>query len=79
MVCSLDLAFRSAMYALTKLEKLHKRDVQFKFLMQNFDTSTSDGKLLYTVAARLLAEWECQILSEHNKQGWKGPSADLRD
>ncbi len=67
-VCSLDRAFRSVLDALNELEKLHKRDIQFKSLTQNFDTTTPEGKLLYVMAAAL-AEWERQTLSQRIKDG----------
>ncbi len=67
-VYSLDRAFRSVLDALSELEKLHKRNIQFKSLTQNFDTTTSEGKLLYNMAAAL-AEWERQTLSERIKDG----------
>ena len=67
-VCSLDRAFRSVLDALSELEKLHKRDIQFKSLTQDFDTTTPEGKLLYVIAAAL-AEWERQTLSERIKDG----------
>lgn len=67
-VSSLDRAFRSVLDALRELEKLHQRDIQFKSLTQNFDTTTPEGKLLYVMAAAL-AEWERQTLSQRTKEG----------
>ena len=67
-VSSLDRAFRSVLDALGELEKLHQRDIQFKSLTQNFDTTTPEGKLLYVVVAAL-AEWERQTLSQRTKEG----------
>ncbi|MCU7805666.1 MAG: recombinase family protein [Candidatus Thiodiazotropha sp. (ex Lucinoma borealis)] len=67
-VCSLDRAFRSSLDALSELEKLHQRQVQFQSLSQNFDTTTPDGKFLYTLAAAL-ATWEREILSQRTKEG----------
>ncbi len=67
-VSSLDRGFRSVLDALSELEKLHKRDIQFKSLTQNFDTTTPEGKLLYVMAAAL-AEWERETLSERIKDG----------
>lgn len=67
-VCSLDRAFRSSLDALSELEKLHQRHIQFQSLTQNFDTTTPDGKFLYTLAAAL-ATWEREILSQRTKEG----------
>ncbi|CAA0114045.1 DNA-invertase hin [Halioglobus japonicus] len=67
-VSSLDRAFRSSLDALSELEKLHQRNIQFKSLSQNFDTTTPDGKFLYTLAAAL-ATWEREILSQRTKEG----------
>ncbi|MES9867237.1 MAG: recombinase family protein [Candidatus Thiodiazotropha sp. LLP2] len=67
-VSSLDRAFRSTLDALSELDKLHQRGVQFQSLSQNFDTTTPDGKFLYTLAAAL-ATWEREILSQRTKEG----------
>lgn len=67
-VCSLDRAFRSSLDALSELERLHQRGIQFQSLSQNFDTTTPDGKFLYTLAAAL-ATWERDILSQRTKEG----------
>lgn len=67
-VSSLDRAFRSSLDALSELEKLHQRGIQFLSLSQNFDTTTPDGKFLYTLAAAL-ATWEREILSQRTKEG----------
>ena len=67
-VCSLDRAFRSSLDALSELDKLHERGVRFRSLSQDFDTTTPDGKFLYTLAAAL-AMWERDILSARTKEG----------
>jgi len=67
-VSSLDRAFRSSIDALSELENLHQRGIQFQSLSQNFDTTTPDGKFLYTLAAAL-ATWEREILSVRTKEG----------
>lgn len=67
-VVSLDRAYRSVLDALSELDQLHKRNIAFQSLSQNFDTQTPEGKLMYTVIAAL-SEWERNILSERTKQG----------
>lgn len=67
-VCSLDRAFRSSLDALAELEKMQQRGVQFLSLSQQFDTTTPEGKFLYTLAAAL-ATWEREILSKRTKEG----------
>ena len=67
-VLSLDRAYRSVIDALSELDKLHRRNIEFYSLTQNFDTRTPEGKLLYTVSAAL-AEWERSILSKRTKEG----------
>ena len=67
-VSSLDRAFRSSLDALTELEKLQSNGIQFLSLSQNFDTTTPDGKFLYTIAAAL-ATWEREVLSLRTKEG----------
>lgn len=67
-VSSLDRAFRSSLDALRELERLDQRGIQFLSLSQQFDTSSPDGKLLFSIAAAL-SEWERSILSERTKQG----------
>lgn len=69
-VSSLDRAFRSVQDALSELDKLHKRSIEFLSLSQNFNTTTPDGKFFYTLAAALAA-WEREILSVRTKQGMK--------
>ncbi len=67
-VSSFDRAFRSVLDALGELDKLHRRNIQFKSLTQDFDTTSPEGKLLYVIAAAL-AEWERQTLSQRTKEG----------
>lgn len=67
-VASIDRAFRSALDALSELDKLHQRGIQFESLAQTIDTTTPDGKFLYTLAAALAA-WERDILSQRTKEG----------
>ena len=67
-VSSLDRTFRSSLDALAELDKLHQCNIKFMSISQNFDTTTPDGKFLYTLAAAL-ATWEREILSLRTKEG----------
>ena len=67
-VCALDRAFRSVLSAMKALEQLGQRDIEFRSLTQDFDTTTPHGKLLFTIAAALAA-WEREMLSQRTKEG----------
>lgn len=67
-VLSIDRVFRSTVDALTELDKLQQRGVQFISVSQNIDTTTPDGKFMYTMTAALAA-WERDILSQRTKEG----------
>lgn len=67
-VWDLDRAFRSTIDALTQAEQLRERGIEFQIVTLGVDTSTADGKLVYTVIAAL-AEHERSRLSERTKQG----------
>ena len=69
-VWDLDRAFRSTIDALTHAEKLRERGVEFQIVTLGVDTSTADGKLVYTVLAAF-AEHERNRLSERTKEGLK--------
>lgn len=67
-VWDLDRAFRSTVDAIIHAEKLRERDIEFQIVTLGVDTSTADGKLIYTVIAAL-AEHERNRLSERTKEG----------
>jgi len=47
---------------------LHERGVIYKSLTNDFDTTTPEGLLLFTIQAAL-SEWEVGILSRRTKEG----------
>jgi site-specific DNA recombinase len=66
-VCTaLDRICRSMKDFLDFLEIIHKHDVEFVCLKQNFDTTTSQGKLCMTMMMAL-AEFEREQTSERNR------------
>lgn len=67
-VWDLDRAFRSTVDAITNAELLRERGVNFHIVTLGVDTSTADGKLVYTFIAAM-AEHERNRLSERTKQG----------
>ena len=67
-VWDLDRAFRSTVDAIIQAEGLKERGIEFQIVSLGVDTSTADGKLVYTVIAAL-AEHERSRLSERTKQG----------
>ncbi len=67
-VWDLDRAFRSTVDAITQAEHLRERGIDFQIVTLGVDTSTPDGKLVYTVIAAM-AEYERSRLSERTKQG----------
>lgn len=67
-VWALDRAFRSTIDAITIADELKTRGVEFQIVNLGVDTSTADGKLIFTVIAAM-AEHERNRLSERTKQG----------
>lgn len=67
-VISVDRAYRSVIDALTELEKLHARAVEFRSLSQSFDTRTEEGRLFFTIIVAL-GDWERRILARRTREG----------
>tara|TARA_B100002003_G_scaffold233513_1_gene246465 strand:- start:355 stop:972 length:618 start_codon:yes stop_codon:yes gene_type:complete len=67
-VWDLDRAFRSAIDALTALDRLRARGVSMRIVNLQLDTSTPSGLLVYTVISAI-AEFERRILSQRTKEG----------
>ena len=67
-VLSLDRAFRSVLDALSELDALQARNIEFHSITQSFCSTSPEGRLIFTVLSAL-SEWERRILSERTKQG----------
>jgi DNA invertase Pin-like site-specific DNA recombinase len=67
-VWKLDRAFRSALDALSTVRWLQRHKVEFVCASQAIDTSSSIGRLLFTVLAAV-AEIESEFISERTKAG----------
>jgi DNA invertase Pin-like site-specific DNA recombinase len=67
-VWDLDRAFRSVIDALTEVEKLRKRGIEFQIATLKLDTSTPGGMFVYTMMSAL-AEFERRTLSQRTREG----------
>ncbi len=73
-VWDLDRAFRSTIDALTEVEKLRERGVEFQIVTLNVDTATPNGELIYTVMAAF-AQFERQTLARRTREGMEAARA----
>ena len=64
----MDRAFRSLRHALDVLEQLESRDIQFRSLTDQIDTTTPMGKCMYQIR-NVFAELERNLISERTKAG----------
>lgn len=67
-VWRLDRLGRSTQHLLSTLDDLRSRGVEFRSLTEGFDTSTSSGKLIFTIVAAF-AEFERQVIRERTIAG----------
>jgi DNA invertase Pin-like site-specific DNA recombinase len=67
-VWKLDRAFRSLHHALDVLEIFEKRNIQFRSLTDQIDTTTPMGKCMYQIRG-VFAELERSLISERTKAG----------
>ncbi|MEZ2190126.1 recombinase family protein [Corynebacterium sp. CCM 9204] len=67
-VCDLDRLGRTTVEIIHTAEELQQRGVRLKILRLGVDTSTSEGKFFYRLAASL-AELEADRLRQHTMQG----------
>ena len=67
-VTKLDRLARSTLHLHTIADRLKKRNVDLKVLDQAFDTTTSEGKLLFGILATF-AEFETELRKERQMEG----------
>ena len=69
-VWNLDRAFRSTLDALTQVQALKERGIEFQVVTMNIDTSEPMGEFFFTVVAAF-AQLERQTISQRTKEGLK--------
>ena len=67
-VQKLDRLGRSLKHLIQQVNEFHDRGVEFVSLGDNFDTTTPNGKLLFSIIGAI-AEFERDIISERVKNG----------
>lgn len=67
-VWRLDRLGRSLPHLIRLVDELGSRDVQFHSLMENIDTSSSSGRLIFHIMGAL-AEFERNLISERTRAG----------
>ena len=67
-VWKLDRAFRSLRHALDVLEEFESRNIEFRSLTDQIDTTTAMGKCMYQIRTAF-AELERNLISERTKAG----------
>lgn len=67
-VWKLDRLGRSLQHLIQTISSLEKRNIAFKSIQENIDTSTSGGKLIFHLFSAL-AEFERDIIIERTKAG----------
>lgn len=66
--CKLDRIARSTKHLLEVVEQLEKREVAFRVLNINLDTSTPTGKLMLSVLAAI-GQFERELMLERQREG----------
>ncbi len=67
-VWRLDRLGRSLRHLIETITALHEREIGFKSITENIDTTTSGGKLVFHIFGAL-AEFEREIIRERTKAG----------
>ena len=73
-VWKLDRLSRSLKHLVEVVEQLRQREVGFKCLTHDIDTTTASGKLVFGIFAAL-AEFERELISERTRAGLKAARA----
>lgn len=73
-VWKLDRLGRSIQHLIETVKSLKKRNIGFKSLQENIDTTTSSGKLTFHIFGAL-AEFEQDLIKERTKAGQKAARA----
>jgi len=67
-VTKLDRLARSTLHLCQIVDELHRKNVDFKVLDQDIDTSTSSGRLLFNVLSSI-AQFETELRAERQMDG----------
>lgn len=73
-VWKLDRLGRSITHLIETINSLQKKEISFKSLQENIDTTTSGGKLIFHMFSAL-AEFECGLIQERTQAGLKAARA----
>ena len=73
-VWRLDRLGRSIRHLINHMDALQKRDIEFKSLQENIDTSSSGGRLVFNIFASL-AEFERDLIRERTNAGLQAARA----
>ena len=69
-ITKLDRLARSTLHLHSTLSKLNEKDVGFKVLDQSIDTTTKEGRLMFSILASI-AEFETELRKERQEEGIK--------
>lgn len=67
-IWKMDRAFRSLIHALTVLDELERRGIEFQSLTEEIDTATAMGRFVYQIR-NAFTELERAIISERTRAG----------
>jgi len=67
-VWKLDRLGRSLRHLIEAIHRLESRQMGFRSLQENLDTTTSGGRIIFHVFGAL-AEFECDLIREHTQAG----------